>query len=183
MMIRIAQSDLQLLMKALAFATHKHKDQRRKDPDASPYINHPVALANTLVNEGGITDIEIICAALLHDTVEDTETTPDELTEVFGPSITGIVMECTDNKSLPKATRKQAQIDHAKHMTTKAKAVKLADKISNLRDVSICPPADWSLERRQQYFDWAKQVVDRLRGQWPDMESVFDDVYRKRPHA
>jgi guanosine-3',5'-bis(diphosphate) 3'-pyrophosphohydrolase len=173
--------NMKLLMKATAFAAHKHKDQRRKDHASSPYINHPIALANTLVNECGITDVEIICGALLHDTVEDTQTTEEELVEEFGEVISSIVMECTDDKSLSKPERKQAQIEHASYISIKAKAVKLADKISNLRDVSSNPPPGWPLERRQQYFDWAKQVIDGLRGDWPELESVFDQAYLERP--
>lgn len=175
------ESDLKLITKALAFAADKHKNQRRKDAEASPYINHPVALTNVLANEGGITDIDIICGALLHDTVEDTKTTPEELQEAFGEAIKDIVMEVTDDKALPKPERKQAQIDHASHLSTKAKAVKLADKICNLRDISTSPPADWSIERRQNYYDWAKKVIDGLRGEWPELESIFDGQYEDRP--
>src|SRR5512134_2367796 len=104
------KSELALLLKALAFAAHKHRDQRRKDPAASPYINHPIALANVLVNEGGVTDVEVLAAALLHDTVEDTATTAEELTELFGPRIARIVGEVTDDKALAKAERKRLQI-------------------------------------------------------------------------
>ncbi len=174
-------SELRLLIKALAFAAHKHKDQRRKDVEASPYINHPIVLADILVNEGGITDIVTICAALLHDTVEDTETTEDELVDVFGDEIAGIVMEVTDDKSMDKKARKRAQVEHSPHLSMKAKAVKLADKTSNLRDVIKAPPKGWPLERRQEYFDWAKQVIDGLRGDWPELEAVFEEQYDKKP--
>jgi guanosine-3',5'-bis(diphosphate) 3'-pyrophosphohydrolase len=173
-------TDLQLFTKALAFAAHKHKDQRRKGVEASPYINHPIGLVDVLVNEGGITDMAILCAALLHDTVEDTETTAEELATMFGDEIAGIVMEVSDDKGLPKAARKQAQVEHSSHLSTKAKAVKLADKASNLRDVIKAPPAGWSLERRQTYFDWSKQVIDGLRGDWPELEVVFDEQYAKK---
>ncbi|MFC1684002.1 HD domain-containing protein [Pseudomonadota bacterium] len=169
------------ILKALEFAASKHRDQRRKDKEASPYINHPIALANTLCNEAGITDIETICGALLHDTVEDTETTPEELTDVFGSSISDIVMEVTDDKNLPKMERKRLQVQHAYHASDKAKLVKLADKISNLRDMVVCPPAHWSHERKQEYFDWAKEVIDQLRGINPRLESIFDEAYAKRP--
>lgn len=175
------QSELALLMSALSFASLKHRLGKRKDVEASPYINHPIALGEVLVNVGGIADIPTLCAALLHDTVEDTETTPEELTEVFGEEISNIVMEVTDDKSQSKEARKQAQIDHAKHLSTRAKAVKLADKICNLRDVADAPPLGWSLERRQQYFDWAKNVIDGLRGEWPELEAEFDRQYQSRP--
>ncbi len=173
--------DLQLLTRALAFAAHKHKDQRRKDINASPYINHPIALMNVLVHEGDIADTDTLCAALLHDTIEDTETTFEELAESFGDEIADIVMEVTDDKTQPRAVRKQAQIDHAPHLTTKARAVKLADKICNLGDISRSPPPDWSLERRQEYFDWANRVIDELRGDWPELETLFDQMYAERP--
>ena len=177
------ESELKTLLKALAFAAHKHKDQRRKDVNASPYINHPISLADILCNEAHITDIETICGALLHDTVEDTETTAEELEEVFGREIGTIVMEVTDDTSLTRAERKQAQIDHAAGISDKAKLVKLADKISNLRDVIDNAPADWSLERRQAYFDWAREVIDRIRGVHPDLEALFDAVYARRPRS
>lgn len=176
-----AEQELGLILRALAFAAHKHKDQRRKDVGASPYINHPIALANILCNEGGITDPHVLCAALLHDTVEDTETTPEELAEDFGEAIRNIVMEVTDDKTLPKAERKRLQIEHAAHASPSAKLVKLADKISNLRDVADTPPADWDLERKQKYFDWAKKVVDQVRGVHPELEAVFDSTYARRP--
>jgi guanosine-3',5'-bis(diphosphate) 3'-pyrophosphohydrolase len=174
------ESELNLLIKAMSFAAHKHKDQRRKDKKASPYINHPIGLAEVLVNIGNVTDINTICAALLHDTVEDTETTAGELTETFGAEISDIVMEVTDDKSLSKEDRKQAQIDHAMHLSKQARAVKLADKICNLGDVSESPP-DWPLERRQQYFDWARNVIDGLRGDWSELEAEFDRRYQLRP--
>jgi guanosine-3',5'-bis(diphosphate) 3'-pyrophosphohydrolase len=177
----MTEQELKLLLKALSFATHKHKDQRRKDADASPYINHPISLANILCNEGHVTDIEVICAALLHDTIEDTQTTPEELDGEFGESIRAIVMEMTDDQNISRSERKRLQIEHAAHISDKAKLVKLADKISNLRDVAHTPPPDWSLERRQQYFDWAKAVIDQLRGVHPVLEAVFGAAYAKRP--
>ena len=175
------ETGLKLLTKALAFAAHKHRDQRRKDPGASPYINHPIGLANVLVNEGKVSQPEILCAAILHDTLEDTETRVEELTQAFGGVISRIVMEVTDDKSLPKPARKRAQVDHAPSLSLEAKAVKLADKICNLRDVEQAAPPDWSLSRRQAYFDWAKEVVDQLRGDHPLLEAIFDQQYRQRP--
>jgi guanosine-3',5'-bis(diphosphate) 3'-pyrophosphohydrolase len=175
------KAELALLLKALAFAAHKHRDQRRKDAEASPYINHPIALADLLVNEGGVTDVEVLCAALLHDTVEDTATTPQELAEAFGSRVAGIVAEVTDDKLLPKAERKRLQIEHAAGLSTEAKLVKLADKICNLRDVAHRPPAHWDLARRREYFEWAKKVVDGVRGAHPQLEAAFDAAYSRRP--
>jgi guanosine-3',5'-bis(diphosphate) 3'-pyrophosphohydrolase len=175
------KGELALLLKALAFAAHKHRDQRRKDAQASPYINHPIALADVLVNEAGVTDVEVLCAALLHDTIEDTETTPEELEREFGREIAEIVIELTDNKMLRKRTRKRMQIAHAAGASRQAKLVKLADKICNLRDITARPPANWDIERRREYFDWAKTVVDRLRGADPRLEAAFDRAYAQRP--
>ena len=175
------KSELALLLKALAFAAHKHRDQRRKDPEASPYINHPIALADVLVNEGGVTDFEVLCAALLHDTVEDTDTAHEELVNAFGSRIARIVAEVTDDARLPKAERKRLQIEHAGALSAQAKLVKLADKICNLRDVAQRPPASWDLQRRREYFDWAKKVVDQMRGTNAKLEERFDAEYAKRP--
>jgi guanosine-3',5'-bis(diphosphate) 3'-pyrophosphohydrolase len=172
-------TDLKLLLKALDFASRKHTDQRRKDKDSSPYINHPIAVANVLCNEGHVTDAETICGALLHDTIEDTATTPDELAQEFGLAIRDIVLEVTDDKTLPKAERKRLQIVHAQHASPKAKLVKLADKIANLRDLVSSPPADWNSERRTQYFSWAKQVVNQIRGAHPELEAIFDQLYAR----
>ena len=175
------KGELALLLKALAFAAHKHRDQRRKDPEASPYINHPIALADVLVNEGGVTDVEVLCAALLHDTVEDTATTPEELGAAFGARVARIVAEVTDDKTLPKAERKRLQVEHAGGLSPEAKLVKLADKICNLRDVAERPPAKWDRARQREYFDWAKRVIDGLRGAHARLEAAFDAVYSRRP--
>jgi guanosine-3',5'-bis(diphosphate) 3'-pyrophosphohydrolase len=172
---------LSIILEALAFAAGKHRDQRRKGSDASPYINHPIAVANILVNEGAVTDPLILCAAILHDTIEDTGTTPEELSSRFGPEITGIVQEVTDDKSLPKADRKRLQIEHAPHLTERARTLKLADKISNLRDMASHPPHDWTMERRIEYFRWAARVVEGLRGVNPALEAAFDRAYELRP--
>jgi guanosine-3',5'-bis(diphosphate) 3'-pyrophosphohydrolase len=172
---------LSVLVKAMAFAAQKHKDQRRKDEAASPYINHPVQLVDVLVREGGVTDLSTIVAAMLHDTVEDTDTTPEEIEFVFGLEVRLIVEEVTDDKSLGRSACKQHQIDRAPFLSHSARAVKLADKICNLRDIASNPPAGWPLERRQAYFDWAKQVIDGLRGVHPVLEAAFDETYRLRP--
>jgi guanosine-3',5'-bis(diphosphate) 3'-pyrophosphohydrolase len=175
------KGELALLLKALAFASLKHRDQRRKDAEASPYINHPIALADVLVNEGGVADVEVLCAALLHDTVEDTATTHEELADAFGSRIARTVAEVTDDQRLPKSERKRLQVEHAARLSREAKLVKLADKICNLRDVAGRPPAHWDLARRQEYFDWARSVIDGVRGVHPRLEAAFDAAYSKRP--
>lgn len=155
--------------------------QRRKDVENSPYINHPIAVAHVLAVEAGIEDVEVLAGALLHDTIEDTDTTIGELRKIFGAAVAEFVGEVTDDKSLPKAERKHLQIEHSSGLSTGAKLIKLADKICNLRDVRCTPPPDWSLERRREYFDWARQVIDGLRGTHDRLEALFDAEYAKRP--
>jgi GTP diphosphokinase / guanosine-3',5'-bis(diphosphate) 3'-diphosphatase len=176
-----ATTEVAPLLRALEFAARKHRDQRRKDQEASPYINHPIQVSSLLAHDGGVRDLSTLCAAILHDTVEDTETSLEELVEQFGAEIAGLVAEVTDDKSLDKARRKQLQIEHAPELSAKAKLVKLADKICNLRDMASSPPASWSLERKREYFDWAKRVVDGLRGTNPALEQLFDRAYAARP--
>jgi guanosine-3',5'-bis(diphosphate) 3'-pyrophosphohydrolase len=166
--------DVGLLLRAVAFAAEKHKNQRRKDVDATPYINHPIALASVLIEEGGIDDVIVLAAAILHDTIEDTATTADELRSAFGNEIAGIVLEVTDDKSLPKEVRKEEQIKHAVNASPKAKLVKLADKICNLRDIASSPPADWSDERKRGYVEWAAKVVDGCK----DANQVLYRVFK-----
>jgi guanosine-3',5'-bis(diphosphate) 3'-pyrophosphohydrolase len=173
--------EARLLIDALAFAADKHRTQRRKDPEASPYINHPIALARVLSVEGRVRDVKVLAAAVLHDTLEDTKTTYEELHERFGPAIAGIVREVTDDKTLLPAERKRLQIEHAGELSRRARLVKLADKISNLRDLTLNAPSEWSLQRRRDYFDWAKKVIDRVRGTNKKLERAFDDAYAGRP--
>lgn len=174
-------TSLPVIIKATAFAAAKHRRQRRKDAEASPYINHPIELVDVLVNEAEVDDAIVLTAALLHDTIEDTATTPQELEAVFGAETTGVVLEVTDDTSLPRAERKRAQVEHAPALSRAAKLVKLADKICNLRDMNAFPPKDWPLERRREYFEWAKQVIDGLRGAHAQLEALFDAEYARKP--
>ena len=169
------------LLRALAFAAERHSGQRRKDAAASPYINHPIALADVLANEGRVLDVVVLSAAMLHDVIEDTPTSADEIEARFGTRIATVVVEVSDDRSLDKATRKLRQIEHAPHLSPEAKLVKLADKICNLRDVASNQPVGWSSERKQEYFEWAKAVVDGVRGVHPELERIFDEVYKARP--
>jgi guanosine-3',5'-bis(diphosphate) 3'-pyrophosphohydrolase len=177
----VAQSDINLLMKALSFAAYKHRHQRRKGTKAVPYINHPIALAELLVRTGKVTDPKVIATALLHDTIEDTCTTAEELEAEFGTTISKLVVELTDDKSLLKDERKRLQIEHASSLSRRARLVKLADKTCNLRDVIQDPPATWNLKRKQEYFDWAKKVVKKIRGTNARLEKAFDEAFANRP--
>jgi guanosine-3',5'-bis(diphosphate) 3'-pyrophosphohydrolase len=171
------------LLEALMFAAERHRNQRRKDADASPYINHPIALAHLLANTGGIEDLVILQAAVLHDTIEDTETTANELLERFGEEVTSIVLEVTDDKALLPQRRKELQVEHASQKSKEAALIKLADKICNLRDITNSPPVDWTLARRQEYFDWAKRVVDGLPLVSEAMLRAFEEAYANRPKS
>jgi guanosine-3',5'-bis(diphosphate) 3'-pyrophosphohydrolase len=167
------------LLAAMEFASRKHSAQRRKGEDAAPYINHPIAVTYLLAETGGITDLVTLVAAVLHDTIEDTATTRGELDERFGTTVREVVEEVTDDKTLDEAVRKALQIEHAPSLSRRAKAIKLADKIDNVRDVTEHPPRTWSLVRRVQYLDWTEKVVAGCRGTNDPLERLYDDVLRK----
>ena len=171
-------SDLAGLLTALHFAAHKHRDQRRKDVAASPYINHPIEVATVLATIGGVTDLPTLTAAVLHDTIEDTRTTPEELETHFGAEVRDLVVEMTDDKRLPKVERKRLQVEHARAGSPKAKLIKFADKICNVRDVTASPPAGWELDRRREYLDWTEQVLAGCRGCNPGLECCYDEALR-----
>lgn len=182
--------DLPRVIDAIAFAAEAHRAQRRKDAAATPYINHPVALVRILAVEGGIEDVDVLCAAALHDYLEDCcggEGQPGLgagaalVGERFGPRVLALVQAVTDDKTLPKAERKRLQVEHAAHIPAGARLVKLADKIANLRDIASDPPADWPLHRRRDYFDWAGQVVARLAGTHAGLEAAFVQAQAARP--
>ncbi|XP_053721367.1 guanosine-3',5'-bis(diphosphate) 3'-pyrophosphohydrolase MESH1 [Synchiropus splendidus] len=172
-------SETALLLEAVNFAAEKHRNQRRKDPEATPYVNHPIGVA-LILSSAGITDIEVLQAALLHDTVEDTDTTLAEIEAKFGPVVAGIVQEVTDDKSLPKQERKRLQVEHAPHCSHQAKLVKLADKLYNLRDLNRSTPVGWTAERVHEYFVWAWEVVKGLRGTNPVLEEKLMELFIER---
>ncbi|KAM9766037.1 guanosine-3',5'-bis(diphosphate) 3'-pyrophosphohydrolase MESH1 [Menidia menidia] len=169
-----------LLLETVNFAAEKHRNQRRKDPEGTPYINHPIGVARILSHEGGVSDVEVLQAALLHDTVEDTDTSPAELEARFGPVVARIVQEVTDDKGLAKAERKRMQVERAARCSRQAKLVKLADKLYNLRDLNRCTPTGWTAERVQEYFVWACEVVKGLRGTNPALEEKLEELFKQR---
>ncbi len=172
-------NNLTTLIQAINFAAKKHRRQKRKGADGEPYINHPLEVLNLLTSVGKVEDFNVLIAAVLHDTIEDTETTKEEITKLFGAEVCKMVLELTDDKSLPKAKRKQLQIEHAPHISTNAKQIKLADKISNIRDVVENPPDGWSVERRAEYVEWGERVVVGLRGANANLEKYFDELLTK----
>ncbi|PWH17100.1 MAG: phosphohydrolase [Anaerolineae bacterium] len=166
------------LLTAIHFAALKHRDQRRKDTPLSPYINHPLEVARLLWEVGSVRDIATLTAAILHDTLEDTATTPEEIRQTFGEKVLGLVLEVTDDKSLPKMRRKRLQIEQAPHLSRQAKLIKLADKISNVHDLLYAPPRRWRLERKQKYLLWTEQVVAGLRGTNALLEQRYDALFQ-----
>jgi guanosine-3',5'-bis(diphosphate) 3'-pyrophosphohydrolase len=166
------------LLGAARFAAQKHRGQQRKDK-STPYLNHVIDVAEILARVGGVSDLAILQAAMLHDTLEDTKTTVEELDEKFGRRVRGLVQEVTDDMSLPQARRRQWQIEHAPQLSRGAQQIRVADKISNVGDLTPSQP-DWSLERKQEYMDWAERVVAGCRGCCPPLEEHFAVVLKGR---
>ncbi|MFN2317150.1 MAG: HD domain-containing protein [Gemmatimonadales bacterium] len=161
------------LLGALGLAAERHRDQRRKGAEKAPYVNHLIAVAHVLATTGGVGDETLLVAALLHDTVEDTDTTPAELAERFGERVAALVAELTDDKSLDKDVRKRLQVEHAPHASADAKLLKLADKIANVEELAASPPADWPAEQGHKFLAWSEEVVTALGPVHEAMETRF----------
>lgn len=170
----IDSNDINLL-DAIIFSAEKHRSQHRKD-GKTPYINHPLQVMQLLLHEGGVRDPDVLCAAVLHDTVEDTDTSSEELERNFGPRVSRIVLELTDNKQLSKEERKRLQVEHSGAASHEAKLIKICDKICNVRDIMHSPPGSWSTRERIAYIEWAKQVVEQVRGTHEILEAYFEEV-------
>jgi guanosine-3',5'-bis(diphosphate) 3'-pyrophosphohydrolase len=166
-------SDIAIVLRASEFAAKKHRKQRRKGKKQRPYIGHCIEVARILADIGGVEDPDVLAAAFLHDTVEDTKATPEEIRERFGSSVEQMVLELTDDKSLEKNERKRLQVEHAPNLSPGAKLIKLADKISNVREICTDPPMKWNVDRRRKYFEWSKQVVDAMGPVNPRLEAHF----------
>jgi len=164
------------ILQAARFAAERHAEQRRKNPAATPYINHPLEVAEHLSTRGGIDDEDLLVAALLHDTLEDTATRPEELEAMFGERVRSLVEECSDDKGLEKAERKRLQIAKAPHKSPGARLIKIADKTCNLRSILADPPDGWSRERQAEYFAWAEQVLEGLFGVHEELERLARKV-------
>ena len=172
-----------LILKAAHFAAQKHRDQRRKDKHASPYIIHPISVALAIAQIGRVDDPEILAAALLHDTLEDTKTEPEELEAEFGKKVCEYVLDVSDDKTLPKDERKRRQIEHAKKISKGAALIKLGDKISNVTDVINSPPEDWDINRRKEYLDWAEKVIENCPKVNDRMENKFKEIIKQGREA
>ena len=169
-------TELQLFLGALKFASEKHILLKRKDAEQTPYIHHPIRVAELICRVGGVYDPVILSAALLHDVLEDTDATEEEIIEKFGTEVAGIVKEVSDDKSLDKLKRKELQILHAATLSRGARIIKLADKISNVKDIGSHPPFDWDMSRKINYLDWAERVVVIIRGTNQPLEDLFDQT-------
>jgi len=177
----IQKSAIRKILDAALFAAEKHSLQKRKGLAAEPYVNHVIEVAQLVASTLEQPDADLIAAALLHDTVEDTGATLAELTDLFGADTAALVAEVTDDKSLPKAERKRLQVANAPHKTPRAQSIKLADKISNLRSILKSPPADWNAQRKAEYFDWARDVVNGLSAPNPVLKAEFDRLFEQMP--
>jgi len=164
-------------MRAMDFAARKHSAQRRKGVAEEPYVNHLTEVAFLVAQATAGQDIIAVLGAILHDTVEDTKTTPAELAAEFGEDVAKVVLEVTDNKNLPKAERKLLQVETAVGKSSRAKLIKIADKTSNLRSINESPPSTWDTARKRQYFEWAAQVVQQCRGTNAWLEARFDEAH------
>jgi guanosine-3',5'-bis(diphosphate) 3'-pyrophosphohydrolase len=170
----INTNELVRLAQAYNFAANRHVDQRRKGSAAEPYINHLTEVAELVAQANDGKDLDLVIAAVLHDTVEDTKTSAAELETLFGSDVANLVAELTDDKSLAKEVRKELQIVHAKHASQRAQMIKMADKISNLRSLVRSPPAEWSQKRISEYSIWAARVVEGCRDAHAGLAASFD---------
>jgi guanosine-3',5'-bis(diphosphate) 3'-pyrophosphohydrolase len=170
---------VQRILAAARFASERHSAQKRKGDAGEPYINHLIEVAELIASSSDVLDTNLVMAAFLHDAVEDVGVTPQEIEEKFGPDITGLVLEVTDDKSLPKQVRKSLQVQNAPKKSPRAQTLKLADKISNLRAILSSPPSNWSAERKREYFDWARDVVAGLQSPNRKLKEEFDRTYAR----
>ena len=166
---------MQQVLAAAQYAAEKHASHQRKGGE--PYINHLIEVAHLVSAALSVPDANLLVAALLHDTIEDVGVTAADLTERFGQDVTDLVLEMTDDKALPKDDRKRLQIEHAPRLSVRAQTIKLADKISNLRSILSSPPPNWDYERKKEYFEWGKRVVDGLTAPNPILKAEFEKTY------
>jgi guanosine-3',5'-bis(diphosphate) 3'-pyrophosphohydrolase len=166
------------LLDALAFSAERHRHQKRKGRSASPYINHPIEVAR-LLTAAGVASVPVLMAAALHDTIEDTATTYEELAARFGPEVAGMVREVSDDPALTKAEQRRRQEIGAAGLTYGARLIRLADKISNVRDLVCDPPPHWSPRLTRDYLEWTRRVVDRCRGTDAALERAYDEAYER----
>ena len=171
-------ADVIRLTEAYNFSARFHIDQRRKGIKAEPYINHLTEVAHLVAWATDGNDPNLVCAAVLHDTIEDTTAKYSDVLAAFGKEIADLVREVTDDKSIDKSDRKRLQVEHAGQISQRARIIKIADKTSNLRSIQHSPP-DWPFDRKRRYFAWAKAVVNAARGCNDQVENAFDVEYEQ----
>jgi guanosine-3',5'-bis(diphosphate) 3'-pyrophosphohydrolase len=169
---------LQKVFEALEFAAYKHRRQKRKGAIGIPYINHPIEVAGMLVRSMNEPSKELIIAALLHDTMEDTDVSNEEIEEKFGKQISDIVSEVTDNMSLPSEKRRKIQIEKAHSLSYEARCIKITDKTCNIHDM-LYTKVMWSRKRKINYIIWAKNIVEQIQGTHNDLESAFNNMLKE----
>ena len=167
-------NDWLAVLRAADMAARWHVDQHRKGAAAEPYVNHLLEVAMLVAQATDGKDPDLVIAALLHDAIEDQQVSPEIICDAFGPDVARIVVEVTDDKSVPKQERKRLQVENAHKKSHDAKLLKLADKTSNLRSLAASPPNDWPAERRQEYVDWARSVAKGLLGVSAWLEGEFN---------
>jgi (p)ppGpp synthase/HD superfamily hydrolase len=167
------------VLRAADAAARWHVNQRRKGATQEPYVNHLLEVAALVAEATSGADPELVVAALLHDSIEDQEVPRAVLVERFGEGVARLVEEVTDDKSLAKQERKRLQVEHAEHISRRAKILKLADKISNLRAIAASPPPDWSVKRRLEYVAWARSVAAGLIGVSEPLERAFEEAAKE----
>ena len=170
-------TDLVRLAHAADYAARLHLAQRRKGERAEPYINHLTEVAALLAEATGGSDVTLLAGGLLHDTLEDTDATYEDLEQRFGSEVAALVAEVTDDKSLPREERKRMQIAKTPGKSRRAKLLKLADKTSNLRALVQNPPVGWTEARLRDYVVWAADVVRSCRGLNARLEAAFDAAH------
>lgn len=177
-MTMIQPTDIQTIARAADLAARKHTRQKRKGEAEEPYFNHLAQVAALLADAGA--DANLVAAGYLHDTIEDQGVEHAELAAAFSLDVADLVAQVTDDKRLPKERRKRLQVEHAPHMPPRAQMLKMADKVSNLSALLSSPPKDWPAQRRLDYFDWAREVVDGCRSAHAGLAAAFDQLYARR---
>lgn len=157
------------LLEAIFFVAQRHSTQRRKGPGGQPYVNHLIEAATLLATVGGVTDVEVLMAAVLHDVLEDTPTTREEVLALFGARVLLLVESLTDDKALPRAERREQVLAHLPHADDATKVVKLADLCSNVMTL----PSDWAPEHAREYLRWARRAAELCASSNPALDQLF----------
>lgn len=173
---KMNEGDIHIVLEAVGFAAEGHNGQLRENPEKTPYIIHPIRVTEHLMTIANVHERDILVAALLHDTVEDTKITFADIQKSFGTTAEGYVRELTDNMSLPQEERMKLQIETAPKKSLAAAQIKLADKYDNLKSLQSNPPATWDQKKIDEYFLSAKKVTSSLPAANVPLKKAVDDV-------